>query len=583
MPASFLHRALVAAALHLGLLLPAPVLAALALEVTVVGVDGAVRDNVLATLTIYEERERSDLTAARVRRLHANALEQIRSALQPFGYYRPRIKATLAQEGDRWHARYEIDPGPAVPVTAVEVNVTGEGADDPAFRALVDGFPMAPGQTLDHAAYEEGRRRFEAVAAERGYFDMRFTRREIRLDLEAYRAQIFLDVDTGPRYRFGEVHIEQDLLSEELLRRYVHLTPGQPYSTAALLELQTAFSSTNYFRDVQVEADPREAIDHTVPVRVTLTPRKRDRYSFGVGYGTDTGPRGQASWQRFYVNEYGHHARVDLRASDIEQSLLAGYFIPIRNPQTDQLALTGGYEEIETTTAISRIRRAAIARTTVRGRTFETLSLAYQREAFEVGAQADTTTLLLPGASWTRYWGADRVYTRSGARLTLDLRGASEELGSDVSMLQARLSGKLILPVAMSGRLLTRFDVGTTRTEEFERVPASLRFFAGGDVSVRGYRYSSLGPTDASGDVVGGPRLLVGSVEYEQTIRGSWAVAAFYDIGNAVEDFSDPLVRGVGIGLRWRSPIGQIRLDAAHALDLPGDAWRIHLYIGPDL
>src|SRR5690606_4629118 len=188
---------------------------------------------------------------------------------------------------------------------------------------------------------------------------------------------------------------------------------------------------------------------------------------------------------------------------------------------------------------------------------YETLSLAYQREAFEVGALTDTTTLVLPGASWTRYWGPDRIYTRFGARLTLDLRGASEELGSDVSMLQARLGGKLVLPVAMSGRLLTRFDVGTTRTDEFERVPASLRFFAGGGLSVRGYRQSRLGPADPRGKGVGGPRLLVGSVEYEHTIRGNWAVAAFYDIGNAVEDFSDPLVRGVGIGLRWRSPIGQ--------------------------
>ncbi len=564
------------------LLLPRALLAA-AVDVTVTGVGGEVRDNVLAALSIYQERSRTDLTDARIRRLHQRASEEIRAALKPFGYYRPRIETTLARDGEEWTAQYRIEPGPAVPVTTVEVNLRGEGADDSAFRALVEGFPLERGDSLNHAAYERAKRRFEALAAERGYFDLRFARHEIRLDLEAYTAAIYLEVDTGPRYRFGEVTVDQDLLDPELLARYVRLRPGDPYSTAALLDLQNALIGSNYFSDVQVEADPRAARDHAVPVRVRLTPRKQNKYTFGLGYGTDTGPRGQIGWERFYLNPQGHRTRVELRGSQIEKSLTAGYFIPIRNPRTDQLAFTGGYEESDTATAVSERRRLAISRTTVRGRTLETLSLTHQREKFDLGAQSGSSSLLLPGVNWTRYWGEERIYTRQGARALLDLRGASERFGSDTSLLQARLHTKVIFPVSSFGRVLSRVEIGATRIDNFAELPASLRFFAGGDVSVRGYAYNTLGPTDASGGVAGGRHLLVGSVEYEQHIRGHWSAAAFYDAGNALNAFSDRLREGAWVGIRWRTPIGQIRLDAARALSLPEPRWRLHLYIGPDL
>lgn len=571
--------------LYVGLLLllvPRALLAA-TLDVGATGVSGELRDNVIAALGIYQERGRSDLTPARVRRLHQRAPDEIRAALEPFGYYRPRIEPTLVQDGDTWTARYRIEPGPAIPAATVDLDIAGEGANDPALRAVIERFPIERGDPLNHAAYEGAKRRLEALAAERGYFDLRFTRHEIRIDLEAYRAGIYLHVDTGPRYRFGEVTIEQNLIDPELLARYVRLQPGDPYTTAALLDLQNALTSSNYFGEVQVDADPREARDHTVPVRVQLTPRKQDKYTFGVGYGTDTGPRGQIGWERFYLNPQGHHTRVELRGSQIEQSLTAGYFIPIRNPRTDQLAFTGGYEETDTSTATTKARRLAVSRSTVRGHTLETLSLTHLREEFDLGLQTGSTSLLLPGVSWTYYLGEERIYTRRGARALLDLRGASDRFASDTSLVQARIHTKAILPVAGFGRLLGRVEIGKTRVDNFDELPASLRFFAGGDVSVRGYAYNSLGPSDATGDVIGGRNLLVGSVEYEQQVVGNWAAAVFYDAGNALNDFSDPLKEGAGVGVRWRSPIGQIRLDAARALSDAGRPWRLHLYIGPDL
>ncbi|BAU48000.1 membrane protein [Sulfurifustis variabilis] len=569
----------------LGLLLGAlPVLAASpAIAVEVEGVGGELRDNVLAFLGIYQSRAREDLSPVRVRRLHTQAEGEIRRALQPFGFYRPRIESQLTRTAEGWLARYVVAPGEPVRVRELDLRIAGEGAEDPEFRRILDAFPLTKGERLRHADYEAVKRELQKVAAERGYFDFRIVQSEVRVDVEKNAASVHLHIDTGARYRFGEITLDQDLLDPAFLRRYLRIKPGQPYSTRALLELQTALADSDYFADIDVLADPAQAVDHAIPVRIRLTPRKQDRYTFGIGYGTDTGARGRLGWQRRYINERGHHLRAELRASGIQENYTVGYFIPFRNPRTDQYAITAGYEDDDTLVYESQITRVGVSRTAARGRTRETLSLTYQSEDFDVGDQTGATALVMPGANWVRTWGEERVYTPRGARLWFELRGGSAELGSDISFLQARLQPKLIYSIWDSGRFIARAEVGSTRIDDFDELPASLRFFAGGDQSVRGYRYNSLGPEDASGDVIGARKLLVASLEYEHRIRGGWSAAVFYDAGNALEDYTDALARGAGFGVRWRSPIGQVRVDLASALSEDGNPWRLHLTIGPDL
>jgi len=554
------------------------------LEVIVEGVSGEIRNNVLTALGIYQERKSDTLAAARIRRLHERAGDEIRAALQPYGYYRPHIKATLNQREGRWVAHYYIDPGAAVTVANVDVHVTGDAADDPEFAKLIEGFPLKRGDPLNHQRYEQAKRAFQRTAAERGYFDQRLTRHEIVVDLEtSYSADVYLHMDSGRRFRFGTVTLEQDVLDPAFLARYVRLAPGQPYSTAALLELQAALSGSDYFSDVDVIADPEQAEGYTIPVRVRLTPRKPNKYTFGIGYGTDTGPRGQIGWERRYLNDEGHHIRTELRGSQIERAVTAGYFIPIRNPRTDQLAFTASYTETDVNQTDTEVRRIGVSRTTQRGRLQETLSLTQQNEKFVIGEQSGSSALLIPGVTWSHFFGPDRIYTRAGSRTSLDLRGASEHVASDTSLVQARLQTKLILPILEFGRFIARAEAGTTRIDDFNKLPPSLRFFAGGDVSVRGYRYNSLGPTDTNGTVIGGKSLLVGSLEYEQRITGNWSAALFHDVGNALNDFSDPLQKGVGLGLRYRTPVGQIRVDVAQARSNPEHPLRLHISIGPDL
>jgi translocation and assembly module TamA len=132
-------------------------------------------------------------------------------------------------------------------------------------------------------------------------------------------------------------------------------------------------------------------------------------------------------------------------------------------------------------------------------------------------------------------------------------------------------------------RLLTRLDLGATWIDQKIELPASLRFFAGGDQSIRGFEYQALGPLNANGEVVGGKQLIVGSLEYDFQVRDRWRVAVFVDSGNAFDNTSAfEFQHSAGIGIRWLSPIGQIRLDLAHPFDAE-DSFRLHITMGPDL
>ncbi|MDH3640424.1 MAG: BamA/TamA family outer membrane protein, partial [Gammaproteobacteria bacterium] len=109
------------------------------------------------------------------------------------------------------------------------------------------------------------------------------------------------------------------------------------------------------------------------------------------------------------------------------------------------------------------------------------------------------------------------------------------------------------------------------------------RFFTGGDRSVRGYGFNALGVTDENGEVIGGRHLLVGSVEYDHAINDQFSVAAFLDTGNAINSLNDDLEQGAGLGVRWKSPVGPVRLDIASAISRPGNPIRVHISVGPDL
>ncbi len=554
---------------------------AVRLDVNVNGVEGEIKDNILSYLSIEQQKVNPDLATGRVRRLYNKANGEIRDALQPFGYYEPKIESTLEHEDDNWTATYTIDPGRPVIVSSIDIRISGEGADDNIFQNLVKNFPLREGDILVHAQYEKGRDAFLQQALERGYFDAKLLEHEVIVQPEKYSASIVIHIDSGQRYKFGKVTFKQNELNEKLLKRYVTFSEGDPYSTDQLLELQNALMDSEYFMRVDVRGN-REAIkDHVVPVVVTVEPRLKHLYSFGIGYGTDTGPRGTLGWKNRRVNKNGHHVSAEFKTSEIKNSVTGRYEIPIRDPRTDNIAFTTSWVEDSPRTSKSETLIWGVSRTVSRYTNWlETIYLNYQSESFQIAGADAHTALLLPGISWSRIKADNRVLTSHGSRLLMDLKTG---VGNHTNLLQGRINGKIIRSVSNNARIILRGDFAATDADDFTAVPASLRFFAGGDQSVRGYAYESLGPVNADGEVTGGKHLVVGSVEYDHKIAGNWSGAAFYDAGNAMNKYTDNLKHGAGIGIRWNTIIGPIRLDYAWALSKPGSPRRFHIWIGPDL
>ncbi|MDZ7622678.1 MAG: autotransporter assembly complex family protein [Candidatus Competibacteraceae bacterium] len=556
------------------------------LTVIVEGVEDALRDNVLATLDINRFAGQAAPDEIRLRWLHGRAEREIRAALEPFGYYAPTIEAALNRTPEGWEARYRIQPGEPIRIAVLDVRVLGEGQQDSAFQRVLDRLPLTEGQPLNHVEYEQIKQTLETLAIEHGYFDARFTERAIRIDLQAYQAAVHLHYDTGQRYRFGDVTFKQNILSPELLARFPRFQPGDPYTTSDLLRLQSNLFASPYFAQVQISAPP-DAASGTAPVEVELEPNKQRRYSFGLGFGTDTGIRGRTSTvEQRWINRQGHHYEAELLGSQIQSRLGFRYMIPGRDPTTDEYALTAGYiwqdyeqQEFERITLGGSWQQQD-------GKWLKNYNLNYQYEEFSVGdVPTESSLLLIPGLNWTWVDADDRLHTTRGLLFGFELRGASTALLSDITFVQGALRLKGVYSPNENSRIIARADAGTTFIrEDFEQLPASLRFFTGGDASVRGYAFNRIGPTDADGVVVGGKNQLVGSLEYEHRVWNDWSLAAFVDSGDAFDGASPDLKTGVGLGLRWRSPVGPVRIDFASGLDRPpGDIFRFSFSIGPDL
>jgi len=574
-------------ALALFLLLSPGLLLAANISVEVNGVEDALRDNALAFLSIQQYREKEDLTEPMIRRLHARAPDEIRRALMPFGYYRPEVDGSLEQTPDGWNARYAVRPGPPVRVRDIDVRITGDSNARKFFNDIVSEPPLKRGDVLQHEHYEAFKNALLNRAAQQGYLDAAFGVQRLAVNTDELRADIELELQTGPRYYFGDISIEQEILNDDFVRRYIDFSRSEPLNYEALLDLQYALTDSEYFTAVNVEALRGEVSDDRhVPVRVTADANKRSRYTAGLGYGTDTGARLTLGFERRYVNRRGHKLAAQIRLSELEDTYSLRYTIPLEEPARESFQLFAG--TIRTDRADTESDRIVLGASRVRtlGDWEQTLFLRAEREDSTVPGDTFRSESLIPGASWQKTSADDLFYTRDGYKLYADLHGSHPSVGSSTEFLQLHVLGKRIFPIGDRWRLLLRTEAGATALDEASLLPVSQRFFAGGDYSVRGFDYNRLGPTDENGFVVGGQYLAAGSAEIEYRFAESWAVAGFTDIGNAMNDLDTELKQSAGIGLRWISPIGVVRVDIAKPLNAdipPPHGVELHISLGPDL
>lgn len=553
-------------------------------EIAIEGVSADIEANVRAYLTLTRYVGREDLTDKQVRRLADRAVDEAADALRPFGYYAPQIRSRTTRDAPNWIVRIKIQPGDPVVLRKVSVGITGAGADDAEFRRIVAASAVQEGARLDHAAYETLKADLMRSAQERGYLDAKFTRRELVVDPKEKAAEAWIDLDSGGRYRFGAILVEQDVLDAEMLKRFLRFKEGQPYSLDKLHSTRYALEDSNYFASVAVTPGERDPATLTIPVKIKGEPIKRDRYSVSAGYGTDTGVRGKFTWDRRHVNDSGHRLRAELTASQVKTEAVTRYLIPVGDPSLEKLEYSLGYTNEDVGDLKSQRTELMGGLTQVQGRWQRALFLKLDDErTVTPGAPNTDDLLLIPGISYASMppnfltgWVREAAYF-------VELSGSPSSLGSDASYLRFYARGERVWPVTGPYYLRLRGEVGAGWVDTFSRLPASQRFFAGGDRSVRGFALDELGPRETQPDGskvnVGGENKLVGSVEFERDLPRNFRGAVFFDAGNAFDKWDTALEYSAGVGVRWKLPMLMIGLDVAQALSEPGKKPRFHLNI----
>ncbi|WP_150644612.1 autotransporter assembly complex protein TamA [Pseudomonas fluorescens] len=518
-------------------------------------------------------------------RFSRGAEEQARKAAQALGYYQPQIDSEV-KAGKTPRLVLSIDPGEPVHLRNVTVRVEGPAASLKAFR-VPKGAQLKSGAVLNHGHYEDAKRMIQNQASRYGYFSGRFTSQKLLVDPQAGVADIELIYDSGPRYALGKVSFAGDTpFDEDLLQRMVPFKAGDPYDSEQIAELNQALQSSGYFEGVRVDAAPAAAANNVIPVAVQLETRKPRTMGLGLGFSTDVGPRVKANWTRHWVNPQGHSYGWEAEVSAPRQNVGLWYDVPLDPPLTDKLRYAGGYqyEELAGTDTLSKLLTLGPEwHSKLPSGWQRVVSLKWQREEYRLGDDSGLSTLLMPGVSYSYLRSDNRIDPHNGYHLQFDTKVAKEGLGSDNNLLYGTALLKGLTTVWDKHRFLGRVQFGGSATNGYASIPPSLRFFAGGDQSVRGYDYQSLSPKNSDGDRIGGRYMVAGSAEYQYSVTDKWRVATFIDQGNSFNTLELPnLKTGVGIGVRWVSPVGPLRLDVARAMDDDG-GFRLHFSMGPEL
>ena len=576
----------------IAVLVAAPPAHADSVKVTIAGVDDQLAAAIRAAVSANQYVGRTDVTATQARALADDARGEAATALQPYGYYNADVAAKLARQGNMWTLHLQVDPGPATKVALLDLQVPDIAMQLPPILQAVRSFHPRAGEQMNDTSYESSKGAIGTALLEHGWLDAQATVHRVEVTRATNSATIHLHYKVGERYKLGTVSFKGSQFKPAFLQRYVPWQPGDWYSQANLLALQQALADADYFSIVDVQPEVDKAKDHVVPVQVEVSPAKRTVYTAGVFVGTDTGPGVRAGIRRRWINRSGHTLDTEALVAQRLKTARVVYGIP--RPGRDHASFNFGigYRDENTTTSKSRTFSIAANATRDWHGFVRTLGVHLLTGTFTVGnrgrqnvgipgIERGQSTLVYPELGLTKKVADNPLFVRHGYSINLIARAGP---GIDTRFAQVLADVVWIHALGSDNRLILRGDGGITSVQDFSKLPPQLRFFAGGDRSIRGYGYQAIGPRNSYGLVIGGERLLVGSATIEHYFTRDWGIAAFVDSGDAFDGTDFHARTGAGLGVRWRSPVGMVRVDLGVPVNNPRyHGVQLHIVIGPDL
>ena len=544
-------------------------------KVKVEGVSSELEKNILIHLG-----EVADSTLTKPKTLELAVSAAVAGACKGLGYY--HCEETHNVDGSQLNI--SVDHGPRTHIVTSDVRLVGEGAEQHWFKSIMADTGLRVGRSLDHSKYQNLKKKLRQSAQRHGYFDAVFEQQRVVVDKEANEAEIHLVFNTGVRYQFGGFIIKGTHLRPAVVENLATFKQGDEYDANKITKFNRNLLESRYFDDVRINIDPTKHVGYQVPIEINLRDVSDHKFGVGMGYGTDTGARIKLTWDRFLINERGDSLSVAAQIAQVYQSVTARYRFAGKKALSDYFEIQSGWlhkrvEDTDSTVSNVGFYIQNMAPSLwIRG-----LFIKLQNESFVQGDTNGSLTYIIPGISFSRTRSRGGVDPAWGDALWTDFQYSDAGLGSDTAF--ARWSGgfKYLRRIEDAHQFQFRGELGNLHSGDFDKVPASMRFFAGGDHSIRGYDFESISPKDDTGQASGGRYLQVASAEYSYKIMDQWRVATFVDSGRAFDHDSDPYYTGVGIGVRWLSPVGIVSIDLAHPDRGSSRDFKIHFYMGPPL
>lgn len=566
-------------------------------KISFTGVYGELLSNVEKHVRLVKrlrDKKSPPLLDGERQRLELRAPLEIKQALEPFGYYLATVEPDL--QGAPQKYRYAVTLNQAVKITNIELLLDDDALKQDEFKQWRSQFPLKVGMPLKQALYDSYKKQLMTNAVRLGYFDAKYTKSTIVINESRTEANIILRFSSGKRYSISEISINWNTdvnddekskrgIDQDILSSLFNVKEGQLYTADDLSKTQRSLLATPYFSSVDVRSGDRDSQNNTIPIIVNLTPSKRKAYNFAIGAGTDTGIRASVGYENRRINNKGHYINTRIGGSAIQKTAIANYRIPLARSSKDNINFYASLEEETGDTRRFQAIKIGTEWAHAWNGSLLKFGLVASREKFDrleddLSQIEREIDLLMPTFAWEHSKRDDLYFPTKGWSANLLLRGTSESLASDIDLVQGIFNGRILRPLG-PGRVKLRFTLAGSLIDEDTALPESLGFLTGGDDSVRGYSYESIG-VERNGDTTVGKNLVVGSFEYEHPIKNGFSLAGFIDAGDAFDSNPD-YKRGAGVGIRWRLPFGALRLDAASALDREGQPFRLHFSFGTDL
>ncbi|MFT6269602.1 MAG: translocation and assembly module TamA [Alphaproteobacteria bacterium] len=574
-------------------------------ELVINGVDsGSIEDNI----KLFVKQVNAPVSEFDVDDFEQKVIRKAEKAVQAFGYYNADIQVTpiVYEANGNFELTFNISLKEVTVVKAVVLKADYMSQPNTQLHnipakllSVIDQVRAMQGQALNHTQYESLKGQLSTFALIFGYFDFKFLVHKLLIlpnasgNVNGSDATVHWLFNLGERYQFGDVVFLQETRGQGIASNVKPFKKGEFFDQSKIGQYSINLASTGYFDNAIARANAEKAIDNIVPVELILTPKPKDFYQFGVGFSTDTKARISMDWKRPWVNLDGHSLGASLYLSKPRKSFSLDYRIPKANPLNDFLNYRISFKQTdENQTQSDNVGFEVLRQWGAKkdGGWDNIGFLKMEQESFTQGLQErQTTRLVMPGFTYNRTRKDGDIFVNWGDRQQLTIQGASKSLLSDINFLKVLAKTKWIRQFDKH-RITFRADAGAIATNDFARVPSTQRFFAGGDQSIRGFGYnevSEIEPIEVEGKIVperlGGKYLAVASVEYAYNVSDKWRLAAFIDAGSANDKFASDIATGIGIGLHWLSPIGNVQLYVAHGHSSYEQDNKIHLIIGPGL